>query len=404
VNEESVKVLVEEYQDWSDEELIRSHSENDRDQYGEVAFEAMKRVAAERNLTLPSQQAHIPRPKEKGEPSRWGPRLVAFVICALAYSFLKQGCGKEQSGSDIAITEELLRSILDEFPLPIRGDELTTITKVWAEPGLVANFQFEIDATAPSWPAFAAEFQTPDELLIMLYDSGISRLKEDDKSIMALKGVSTRYLYKIRGEFELGELLVLPQDLLGENDGKIPYEDRIKVHPEAKSRWSSFVFSHPDSVEMRRKDAEQGDAVAQALLGYMYETGEGVPKDDKESFKWYHKAAEQGLAKAEYKLGEKYFMKKDYKEAVKWYRKAAEQGDASAQYFLGAAYVLDGRGVKIDNITAYAWFNIAAINGNAAAKEAKEKIPKTMTPEQINKAQELSKEMVKKNPKLINNK
>ena len=60
--------------------------------------------------------------------------------------------------------------------------------------------------------------------------------------------------------------------------------------------------------------------------------------------------------------------------------------------------------MKIDNITAYAWFNIAAINGNAAAKEAKEKIPKTMTPEQINKAQELSKELVKKNPKLINNK
>jgi hypothetical protein len=32
----------------------------------------------------------------------------------------------------------------------------------------------------------------------------------------------------------------------------------------------------------------------------MYETGEGVPKDEAEAAQWYRKAAEQGHAKAQY--------------------------------------------------------------------------------------------------------
>ena len=46
--------------------------------------------------------------------------------------------------------------------------------------------------------------------------------------------------------------------------------------------------------------------------------------------KWFHRAAEQGHAESQYKLGECYRygwgLEKDEVEAMKWYRKAAEQG------------------------------------------------------------------------------
>ena len=39
-----------------------------------------------------------------------------------------------------------------------------------------------------------------------------------------------------------------------------------------------------------------------------------------------------------YNKGKEYFNNKNYTEAVKWFRKAAEQGLADAQFALGACY------------------------------------------------------------------
>ena len=46
------------------------------------------------------------------------------------------------------------------------------------------------------------------------------------------------------------------------------------------------------------KAAEQGLPEAQWNLGWMYESGKGVPFDEKEAMKWFHKAAIQGDALA----------------------------------------------------------------------------------------------------------
>jgi len=72
--------------------------------------------------------------------------------------------------------------------------------------------------------------------------------------------------------------------------------------------------------------AEQGNALAQSILGRMYKKGYGVPKD--------------------------------FETAVKWFLLAAEQGNASAQYNLGVMYEY-GEGVPLDDKTAMKWYTLA---------------------------------------------
>ena len=79
--------------------------------------------------------------------------------------------------------------------------------------------------------------------------------------------------------------------------------------------------------------ADKGDAEAQAELGDRYRVGNaGLGKDEVEAANWYRKAAEQGNAKGQRKLGMAYAiglgLAKDEAEAVKWFRKAADQGFA----------------------------------------------------------------------------
>jgi S1-C subfamily serine protease len=78
-------------------------------------------------------------------------------------------------------------------------------------------------------------------------------------------------------------------------------------------------------------------------------------------------------------------------EAVKWYRKAAEQDDANAQLNLGCCYA-DGRGISKDKVEAYKWFSLSVVLGNEKALDACGAIANIMTPDQIAKAQQLSRE------------
>ena len=165
--------------------------------------------------------------------------------------------------------------------------------------------------------------------------------------------------------------------------------------------------THLSHFEETKALAEDGDAKAQDWLGFYYQFGVEVEQDSKEAVKWYQKAAEQGLPKAQCSLGEMYHdgkggVTKDYKKAVTLYRKAAEQGHYVGQLNLGLMYEL-GYGVKEDYVTAYAWYDLTAAN-DVEFGEAKVDIAKLMTPGEIAKAEELVKEMIKKNPKLIQKK
>ncbi len=156
--------------------------------------------------------------------------------------------------------------------------------------------------------------------------------------------------------------------------------------------------------------AEAGNPGAQTTIGFLYYhgqyyNGQEYEQDLSKAAKWYQKAANQGLVKAQINLAAMYLtgqgVGQDYKEAFKWYQKAANQGDANAQYNLGTMYQ-NGRGVEQSHVTAHAWWNISATNGNRSAYSASTLSDKAMSSAQNTEIEELIKEMIKKNPKLLN--
>ena len=155
---------------------------------------------------------------------------------------------------------------------------------------------------------------------------------------------------------------------------------------------------YKEAVRWFRLSAEQGNADAQTDLGSMYANGTGVLQDYKEAVKWYRLAAEQGDALAHFNLGSMYHegqgVPQDYKEAVKWYRLSAEQGYAQAQKELGLLY-FKGEGVLQDYALAHMWFNICAAGEKDDWKEdcmeARTRVQRKMTPQQIEKAQEMAR-------------
>jgi len=84
---------------------------------------------------------------------------------------------------------------------------------------------------------------------------------------------------------------------------------------------SSAVAQVEIPIKLLREQAEQGDARAQYKLGASYARGQGVKKDYVQAMEWYRKAAEQGYAPAEYIIGIIYSkgqgVEQDYKKAVK---------------------------------------------------------------------------------------
>lgn len=111
--------------------------------------------------------------------------------------------------------------------------------------------------------------------------------------------------------------------------------------------------------------ALRGDAHAQAVLGFMYANGRGVPQS--------------------------------YDVAVDWYLRSAEQGDPTGQYLLGLMYD-KGFGVTQDIIFAHKWLNLAAAHAPRQNREnilrLREALASKMTRAQLELAQQLAVDFV----------
>jgi TPR repeat protein len=118
-------------------------------------------------------------------------------------------------------------------------------------------------------------------------------------------------------------------------------------------------------------EASAGNAKSQHRLGYMYQNGQGVEKNEGRALYWYRKAADQNHLPSINNLGWTYQngfgIAKDLKKAVSWYQKAADQGFAAAQDNLGWMYQT-GQGVSQNYTEAFVWYRKAADQDHANAQ------------------------------------
>jgi len=100
--------------------------------------------------------------------------------------------------------------------------------------------------------------------------------------------------------------------------------------------------------------AQSCAAEAQAILGFIYFAGTGVPHSNPMALRWY------GLA--------------------------AARGHTGAKFNLGFMYT-EGRMVDQDDVEAQKWFNLAAAAGDARARQTQTFLAQRMTQEKMTDAQ-----------------
>jgi hypothetical protein len=144
-----------------------------------------------------------------------------------------------------------------------------------------------------------------------------------------------------------------------------------------------------EAVKWYRRGAENEKITPGSVafnLGVIYDIGLGVPVDKAEAARWIRKAADDLHTTARLVTGQS--GPYDAREG-KWLRRGAELGFADAQRRLGFNYS-SGEGVPKDYVRAYAWWNIAAAQGDTSAAEIRDVLQSSMTADQIARAQELS--------------
>lgn len=97
--------------------------------------------------------------------------------------------------------------------------------------------------------------------------------------------------------------------------------------------------ARPRAVKEIKQLARDGNVNAQAFLGAMYASGEGVRRDLRQALYWQEKAAARGHVRAQYNLGVMYSRgmgtAQNLVAAAKWFQAAADQGLPEAKLHLG---------------------------------------------------------------------
>jgi localization factor PodJL len=126
------------------------------------------------------------------------------------------------------------------------------------------------------------------------------------------------------------------------------------------------------AAQWYERAAEQGLAAAQYRLGSMYEHGRGKPVDREQAVALYEQAAAAGNINAMHNLAVLRIdasSRRDYAQAASWFRKAAERGLKDSQFNLAVLHER-GLGLPRNPEDAVFWYSLAAVQGDeeAAAK------------------------------------
>ena len=165
-----------------------------------------------------------------------------------------------------------------------------------------------------------------------------------------------------------------------------------------------FMYENGKGVAPNRTKAIKwaGLAAAQGNMRALYDVASMVRENHNypEALKWYAFGVELGDYVSEYNLADMYMegqgVLQDYAEAEKLFRRSAAQGNPFAFEKLGIMY-MKGQSVSKNYIYAHMWLNMAAaeLTGDSV-RDKRDNMANEMTPEDVNKAQALARECVKK--------
>jgi len=130
------------------------------------------------------------------------------------------------------------------------------------------------------------------------------------------------------------------------------------------------VGDYKAAVTTFEKLAANNHPLAEYWIAHMTELGLGMPLDPAKAIELYKKAAAQDVNAAELRLGEIYLhgdiVLPDFAQAKIYLEKAAYHGGPRAAMLLGQMHH-DGIGMPIDQVEAYAWSEVATLEGSAFA-------------------------------------
>ncbi len=132
------------------------------------------------------------------------------------------------------------------------------------------------------------------------------------------------------------------------------------------------------SLELARESSGKGSRYGQAVLGLLYEWGEGgVAEDYAQAPALYRLAAAQNFDEAQFRLGHMYYdgygVAQDHAEALRLYQLAAAQGHPVALYWVARCHEL-GQGVRKNKAEAIRWYRRAQTAGHPKAAAALQRL------------------------------
>ena len=131
-------------------------------------------------------------------------------------------------------------------------------------------------------------------------------------------------------------------------------------------------------------------------LGYELGIG-GRERNPALAVRWFRKAAEQGYAPAQHKLGVAYMYGKgatlDHKNAAHWFQRAALQGYVLSQRNLAMLYMNSADITQRPR--AYAWLSVAARSGEHEDNRMLEIIARQMSQEEIETGRQLAAGLIR---------
>jgi len=122
----------------------------------------------------------------------------------------------------------------------------------------------------------------------------------------------------------------------------------------------------PDNLHLAAERADSTET--KILLGFLYEHGFQVKRNQKEALRWYLQAVSEGSLLAHYRAASLYSDKelKNESEAFRLCQIAADKEYVPAEFLLGIFYH-EGIGTKVDIDRTIYWFDKATNHGSADA-------------------------------------